>query len=178
MSTQTEFNSHAKKRVKRMWHRVAASFLQHLKPIMSSGLTPQKLALTLCIGTAFGVVPLVWGTSLICFILAHVFKLNHMALQSVNYLLWPVHLALLVPFFKLGAWLFPWGPTVPSNMLLSMIQNPGLPSLHIFGWMTLKALVIWMLTVLPAALLAYWILRIVAFGNKPPGLSDHWTVTE
>ena len=159
-------------RMKRMWHRVTKPFLQRIKTIMSCGLTPQKLALTLCIGIAFGVVPLVWGTSLICIILAHVFKLNHVALQSVNYLLWPVHLALLAPFFKLGAWLFPWGPAVPSNMLFSIIQNPGLSSLHIFGWMTLKAIVVWMLTVLPAALLAYWILRIVTFGNKSEGISE------
>jgi uncharacterized protein (DUF2062 family) len=133
---------------------------------MTCGLTPQKLALTLCFGTALGIMPLLWGTSLICILLAHVFRLNHVALQSVNYLLYPVQLALLAPFFKLGAWLFPWGPPLPPHMLATLIRNPDLTSLHILAWITLKSLAAWLVIVLPAALLAYGILRTAAPGKN------------
>lgn len=139
---------------------------------MTCGLTPQKIALTLCIGTALGIMPLVWGTTLICFLLAYLFRLNHVALQSVNYLLYPVQLALLVPFFKLGAWLFPWGPPVPPSMLATMTRNP-LSSLNILGWITLKSLAAWLVTVLPAALLAYGILRTAA-SRKIAQTSGSW----
>lgn len=128
---------------------------------MTSGLTPQKLALTLCIGIALGIMPLLCGTSLICIMLAHLFSLNHVALQSVNYLLYPLQLALLVPFFKLGAWLFPWGPTVPLNIFTSLVRNPGLSSLNILSWIVLKSLAAWLITVLPLATLAYGILLTV-----------------
>jgi hypothetical protein len=40
------------------------------------------------------------------------------------------------------------------------MQNPGLSSLGLFGWITLKALAAWMVTVLPVALLAYGIMRV------------------
>jgi uncharacterized protein (DUF2062 family) len=146
-----------------MWQLIVTPVFKRVQTIMSCGLTPQKLALTLCLGTAFGIIPLVWGTSLICVIIAQVFRLNHIALQSVNYLLWPVHLALLIPFFKLGAWLFPWGPPVPPQILTTLAQSPGMSSLNILGWITLKALAAWMVTVLPVALLSYGILRITTF---------------
>jgi uncharacterized protein (DUF2062 family) len=143
--------------------RIVSPILKRVHAIMSCGLTPQKLAMTLCLGAAFGIIPLVWGTSLICIIIAHAFRLNHVALQSVNYLLWPVHLALLLPFFKLGAWLFPWGVPLPAHLITSMLQNPGLFTLDVFGWLTLKAVLAWLVTVIPAALLTYTILRATAF---------------
>jgi hypothetical protein len=115
----------------------------------------------LCIGIALGIMPLMWGTTLICILLAHLFKLNHVALQSLNYLLYPVQLALLVPFFKLGTMLFPWGPPVPPHMFDMIIRDP-LSSLNILGWITLKSLAAWLVIVPPAALLAYMILRTVA----------------
>lgn len=154
-------------KLKNMWRPIASPVVKRVRAVMSCGLTPRKLALTLCIGTAFGIIPLVWGTSLICFIVAHVFRLNHVALQSVNYLLWPVHLSLLVPFFKLGARLFTWGPPVPQHILSALTRSPGLSSLHILGWVTFKAVAVWMVTVLPAALLAYGILRMTFFKDIP-----------
>lgn len=133
---------------------------------MLCGLTPEKLALTLCIGFALGIMPLLWGTTLICIMLAHFFRLNHAALQAVNYLLYPLQLALLVPFFKLGAWLLPWGPPVPQHMFSTLIRNPGLSSFNILGWITFKSLVAWLVTAFPAALLAYVIARVFVFGNS------------
>ena len=129
--------------------------MKRLAPLFRAGLSPQKLALTVCIGIAFGTMPLVWGTSVICVVLAHLFRLNQLALQSVNYLLYPLQLALLLPFFRLGAWLFPGGPSVPQNMLSSLIRNPDLSSLNILLWIMLKSLAAWLVTVLPAALLIY-----------------------
>ncbi len=172
MCIVTGFNVFDVHSLKNMWSLITSTLAKRVQVIMTCGLTPQKLALTLCLGIAFGVIPLVWGTSLICIILAHVFRLNHVALQSVNFMLFPVHLALLIPFFKLGAWLFPRGPQVPSHIFAALIRNPGL-SLHILGWITLKSLAAWLLTVFPATLLAYGILRTFAFGEnsqtKPPG---------
>jgi hypothetical protein len=152
-------------RVKHAVQLIASPVKKRLRVITSCGLTPQKLALTFCIGFAFGVIPLVWGTSLICIMLAHVLRLNHIALQTVNYLLWPVHLALLFPFFKFGGWLFPWGPAVPPHIFASLIRNPG-SSLHFLGLLTLKAVAAWMVTVLPSALLVYGILMATAAKSR------------
>lgn len=132
---------------------------------MTCGVTPQKLALTLCLGAALGVMPLLWGTTLICIMLAHFFRLNQVALQSINYLLYPVQLALLLPFFKMGSWLFPWEPPLPPHMLATLANNPW-SSLNILGWMTLKSLAAWVITVIPASLFAYGILMAAATRNN------------
>lgn len=135
--------------------QLLASVKKRLRCIATSGLTHRKLALTLCIGISLGIMPLIWGTTLICIVLAHVFRLNHVALQSVNYLLYPLQIALLLPFFKLGAYLFPWGPPVPPNLFPSLIRHPELSSLHILSWIIVKSLAAWLLTVLPSAPLVY-----------------------
>ncbi len=147
------------RQVRNLWRRIAAPVIKRVQGVMSCGLTPRKLALTLCLGSALGVMPVVFGASLICIIVAHVMRLNHVALQSVNCLLWPVQLALLVPFFKLGAWLFPGGPPVQQHLLSTFVLSHDLSALNSFGWMMIKALAAWMVTVLPAALLIYLIVR-------------------
>ena len=172
MCTVTEFSDSAAEQLKNLWRRIAAPAVKRMQVVMTCGLTPQKLALTICIGTALGILPLVWGTTLICILLAHLFRLNHIALQSVNYLFYPVQLALLVPFFKLGTWLFPWGPPVPPSLLDTIIQHPG-SSLNILGWITLKSLAAWMVTALPVSLLVYGILnRRLHAGSLRPHNSD------
>jgi uncharacterized protein (DUF2062 family) len=162
MSIQTGFNLLAVQRVRHIGRRVFAPIAKRLKIVMTCGLTPRKLVLTFCIGFAVGVMPLVCGTTFICLLLGHLFRLNQVALQSVNYLLYPLQLALLVPFFKLGMWLFPWGPPVPPQLLAAMLSNP-LASLNIIGWVTLKSLAAWLVTVLPATLIAYGIMMTVTY---------------
>jgi uncharacterized protein (DUF2062 family) len=164
MYTKTGFKAHATQRLKLMWRRIASPAVKRLQVVMTCGLTPQKVVQTLCIGAALGILPLLWGTSLLCVLLARLFRLNHIALQSVNYLLYPVQLALLVPFFKLGTWLFPWGPQVPPRLLSEMFRNP-MSSLNILGWITLKSLAAWLVSVFPATLLAYGILWSVVSRN-------------
>ncbi|MBV5342012.1 MAG: DUF2062 domain-containing protein [Deltaproteobacteria bacterium] len=146
-----------------MWRWITAPVMKRVRVVMSSGLTRQKLALTLCLGIAFGILPLLWGTSLLCILLAHMLRLNHVALQSVNYLLYPLQLALLVPFFKLGAQLFPWGPSLPPQILYTLGQSSALSSLNILGWIMLRAIAAWLVTALPLALLVYGILRATVF---------------
>jgi uncharacterized protein (DUF2062 family) len=154
------YNAPAAQSWQRSWKRITSPVVKRLQSVMSCGLTPQKLALTLCIGSALGIMPLLWGTSLFCILLAHFFRLNHVALQSVNYLLYPLQLALLLPFLKLGTWLFPWGPPLPVQLFSTLIHNPGLSSLNILAWITLKSVTAWLVTVLPSALLIYGILMV------------------
>jgi len=148
-------------RLRRIWQRISSPVVSRLRVVMSAGLTPQKLAQTLCIGCALGILPLLWGTTLICLLVAHILKLNHVVLQTLNYLFYPLQLVLLVPFYKLGAWLFPWGPPLPSQLIATLMQSP-LTSLHLLGWITFKSLTAWLITVVPVMLLGYPVLRATA----------------
>jgi len=91
--------------------------------VVQGGLTPRKLALTLCLGTAVGVMPLLWGTTILCALCAVKLKLNQGAVQAVNYFCYPLQLALLLPFCRLGEFLFPWGPAVKGEILSGALHG-------------------------------------------------------
>ena len=143
---------------------------QRCKQIATSGLSPRQLALTLCIGGAAGLLPLIWGTSVICIWLAHRFRLNHLVLQSVNYLLYPVQLALLIPFCKLGLLLIPWGVTVLPDQLSSLTQAGLSGAFSLLFWLTFKALLAWLITV-PLIAVALYLLLLATFERKTAGCS-------
>ena len=163
----TGFNRPTTAHLQGVWARIAAPGLKRMQSVLSCGLTPQKLALTLCVGSALGVMPLLWGTSLLCILVAYIFRLNQVALQSVNYLLYPIQLALLLPFLKLGIWLFPWGPVLPQQIFTTLFHDPGAYSLKILCWITLKSLAAWLITVIPTVLIAYGIQRVASPSKMP-----------
>src|SRR5580698_10967930 len=73
---------------------------------LSSGLQPRQLAFTLALGFAIGCIPLLGVTTAICALLALVLKLNMPAIQAANWVAMPLQLVLLIPFLRLGQWLF------------------------------------------------------------------------
>ncbi|MEO8504137.1 MAG: DUF2062 domain-containing protein [Acidobacteriota bacterium] len=73
-----------------------------LVALLQAGTTPEKLALSLALGLVLGVFPVVGATTILCAIVALATGLNLVAMQIVNYLAYPVHLALLLPFVRLG----------------------------------------------------------------------------
>lgn len=144
-------------------HRILVQWIfkqitQRLKLIAGSGLSPRSMVLTVCIGGAMGLLPLIWGTSLLCLWLGQRFRLNHLVLQSINYLLYPVQLALLVPFCKLGTLLILWGPSIAPDQLLTVHHAGVFSALSLLLWLSFKALLAWLITVPPVALLVYLLL--------------------
>ncbi|MBJ6724461.1 DUF2062 domain-containing protein [Geomonas sp. Red875] len=117
--------------------------------LLSQGLAPEPLALTISIGAAVGTLPLLWGTTLLCVLLASRLRLNQAALQAVNYLLYPVQLALLVPLYRMGAGLFPWGPALPHGQVAQVLHGGFTSGATVLAVATLKAVGAWAITVIP-----------------------------
>lgn len=84
------------------YRKVAAPIIDLLR----QGITPEKIALSLAIGICLGVFPIVGTTTALCTLVAIVFRLNLPAIQLVNYLVYPLQLALLIPFIRLGEIIF------------------------------------------------------------------------
>ena len=70
--------------------------------LLRQGITPEKIALSLAIGICLGVFPLLGSTTILCTLAAILFRLNLPAIQLVNYFVYPLQLALLIPFIRLG----------------------------------------------------------------------------
>lgn len=143
---------------KRRFKLLLAPFVQRLQLILTSGLAPRRLAATCCVGILIGVMPLLIGSTLLCIVIASRYRLNQLVLQAVSYLAYPLQLALFIPFFKLGDRLLGWGPAIPHHLLESLWQDGLTTAAGLLGWITLKAMVAWLLTAAPLAVLLYLLL--------------------
>jgi uncharacterized protein (DUF2062 family) len=74
--------------------------------LLKQGVTPEKMALSLALGVTLGIFPALGWTTALCAIAALALHLNLPAIQIVNYFMYPAQIALLIPFFRLGEWLF------------------------------------------------------------------------
>lgn len=130
--------------------------------LLRQGLSPQALAATLALGTVLGTLPVVWGTSLLCVLTAAVLRLNQVAMQAVNYLVWPLQLAMLLPFFHTGKRFLPsLAPGVDGAQFVTLLQTDPLESAATLGSANLLALLGWLSMAPLAGILLYAVLRVV-----------------
>ena len=108
-------------------------FVNALLNLLRQGITPQKLALTIAIGIGAGTFPILGITTLLCTAAAIALRLNLPAIQTTNYCAYPLQLALMFPFARLGAKLLRATP-VP----FAPAQLPAMLHQEMFG--TFRAL--------------------------------------
>jgi len=127
---------------------------------LRQGISPRRLALTLALGFAIGCIPVVGIPTVLCAGLALLLKLNLPAIQAANYVVMPLQVALIVPFVRLGGWLFRSGSSraVPSGPLLHM---PPLELVLHVGGLAGQAMLGWLVIALPAVALMTTILTVV-----------------
>ncbi len=82
-----------------VWKRTKDRILEELK----TGTSPEKISLSLALGAAIGVFPLIGTTMALCAILGFVLRLNPVSIQIANYAAYPFQVLLILPFLQLGA---------------------------------------------------------------------------
>jgi uncharacterized protein (DUF2062 family) len=126
-------------------------FLQRklVRPIIAllkQGVTPEKIALSVALGAALGVFPVFGCTTALCAIVALALRLNLPAIQFVNYLMGPVQIVLLIPFFRLGEKLFR-APHLPLSVprIYGMIHASMSGAIRLLWTTTWHAILAWSL---------------------------------
>lgn len=116
--------------------------------LFTQGITPDKVALTLAVGTACSLFPFLGFTSLFNLGVGLWLRLNQPILQTLNQLLGPVHLVMIVAYVRLGEWLWRMQDdrfTVAE--LLRVFREASFGEfLHRFGWAGVHAFTAWALT--------------------------------
>ena len=127
---------------------------------LRQGITPFQLALTLALGFAIGCIPVIGIPTVLCAGLAVSFGLNLPAIQAANYAAMPLQLILILPFIRLGQWLFAWGPhqTLNAGMLLHLSPTVFASQL---GWLAGEAVLAWVMVAIPAVALMTMMLTLV-----------------
>lgn len=115
---------------------------------LRQGLTPRQLALALAVGGTIGAMPLVWGTSLLCVLLAGLLRLNQAVVQTANFLVYPLQILFFLPYLKWGEALFS-NRLLPSGSeaLVAQLRSAPLEFFQHFWLANAQALLIWLLSV-------------------------------
>lgn len=136
-------------------HRIVGPLVQILK----TGVTPRKMALSIAVGITIGVLPSLGLPTILCTIAALAFRLNLPTIQIVNYLVYPLWFACLIPFYRAGEFLFSSKPLAPSPTKLIAMFEANTWSITMALWTaTWHACVVWALVALPAIGLLYRLL--------------------
>ncbi len=115
---------------------------------LTQGVTPAKLSATLAVGTACSLFPFLGFTSLLNLVVGIRLRMNQPILQTLNQLLGPPHLVMILVYVRLGEWL--WQASGENftigDMLRTFRDETFTVFLARFGWAGIHALTAWTVT--------------------------------
>jgi uncharacterized protein (DUF2062 family) len=124
---------------------VKTKILNLVKSMLKEGMSLRKISLCIAVGIVLGIFPVLGTTTLLCTVAALALRLNLPAIQIVNYMVYPLQLVLLAPFYGTGSWLFKkqdW-PLIGTD-LISLLQNDFWGSMAGLWDLTLYAILTWL----------------------------------
>jgi uncharacterized protein (DUF2062 family) len=123
---------------------------------LTQGLTPERLALTVALGVAAGLFPVLGTTRLVCLALGTALRLNQPALQAVNYACTPLQLPFIFFALHTGHRVFGQGEISlnPATMLHEFWADP-LQFTQAYGRLALQGIVVWAALAVPLVAMTY-----------------------
>jgi uncharacterized protein (DUF2062 family) len=144
-----------------------------LLALLRQGVTPEKLALSVALGTTISLIPVLGVSTILCAALAIALRLNMPAIQIVNYLLTPVQLLLIIPLLRFGEWLSGAGRyPVTLESGLALISQGIVNAVRVLWDAIVHATLGWLVLAPVAAFALYFILAAVFRRVTPARLQD------
>lgn len=111
---------------------------------LTQGITPEKISLTIAVGSAIALFPIIGMTTLLCFLVGLALKLNQPIIQLINQAFWPIHVPAIFLCVRLGERMF-GAPHVRFSIkyMNELFWNEPAQFFHKFGMVILYALVAW-----------------------------------
>jgi uncharacterized protein (DUF2062 family) len=112
---------------------------------LTQGVTPQKIALSVALGLSLGFFPIIGTTTMLCAIAALRFRLNQPIIQLVNWLVYPLQLALILVFIRIGEWIT-HAPHVSLSIpyLFQKFHEAPANFFQEFGMSALRGVIAWL----------------------------------
>lgn len=111
---------------------------------LTQGITPEKIALTVAVGSALGLFPILGTTTLLCFLVGLALRLNQPVIQLINQALWPVHIPAIFWCVRLGERLF-GEPPVNLRLMGRLLHQHPEAFFQQFGATAVHAIVAWVI---------------------------------
>lgn len=123
------------------------------------GISPEKIALTIALGTVLAVFPIIGSTTILCALAAVWLRLNQPIIQLVNWIVYPMQLGLLIPFYRFGE---VFGAPHLALSIPEMIERFRVGPWQFmldFGLIALGGVAAWLVTAPLVAVVLYYALR-------------------
>jgi len=131
-----------------------------IRGLLTQGVTPDRIALTFAVGTACSLLPFLGFTSLLNLGVGLWLRLNQPILQTLNQILGPLQLGLILVYVRVGEKI--WGalpmPLSVPTLIHSFRDNPA-AFLQRFGWTGVHAATAWLISVPFLVAGIYYLLR-------------------
>ncbi len=145
-----------------MIHKPFKKLWQLITKALKQGITPRKLAITIAAGAVIALFPMYGLTTLLCFGVAIIFRLNIIVIQAVNYLMTPAQLLLMIPILQGGIWLFKLKPvSLDINELILRFKRDFVDLFQEVGTVILGGIAFWFLLAIPLFFLLYITSRLI-----------------
>ena len=118
------------------------------------GISPGRIAWAISLGVVLGVFPVMGTTTLVCFAAGWLLRLNQPVLHVFSNLVYPLHLALILVFIRVGERLY-GAPQMSFSLpqLLGRFKDDPLQFARDFGMTAWHGVSAWLLIAPVAALL-------------------------
>lgn len=139
---------------------VRARVVAPIRAQLYLGLSPARLSASVALGVGMGLIPVPGVSAVFSAGIALVLRLNQVAIQAGNLAVYPVQIALFLPFFRAGEWLFSVEPLpFSATKLAEMMREDLLGTLMDFGWTMVHATVVWLMVAPPLVVVLALALR-------------------
>lgn len=129
---------------------------------LRQGATPEAVSAAVVVSFAIAINPIIGTTTLGCLVAGRLFRLNHVVMQTVNHLSYPLQILLIVPFVRLGETVTGAAHVALSPSAIVDEFNRSFSGFVAKFWMAyVHGLVGWALTVPLACWLLHFVLRAV-----------------
>jgi uncharacterized protein (DUF2062 family) len=122
--------------------------LQPIRAQLTQGVSPDQIAATLAVGTACSVFPIFGVTSLVNLGVGISLRMNQPILQTLNQLLGPVQVALILVYVRIGEviWRSAEHQLTVAQMMREFRERSLWDFLQQFSWAGVHALTAWIVT--------------------------------
>lgn len=137
--------------------------------LVKQDLQPRKVAQAVAWGFFLGIIPFFFALNIfLSIIISWRFKLNHVLVQLVNNIIYPLQLLLFVPFIRIGVSLFSEKEmTFSTQLILSAFRESIWGGLILLGSWNLYGLLAWVIVAGPLSIMGYFVvLRICRFSAQ------------
>ena len=120
--------------------------------LLRMGATPRTLAWSIAVGLLIGINPALGTTTAMCLAVTFACRLNVVAAQLANHAMFPVELALVIPFIRLGSRVFHTAPLPlsPHTFFVAARTTPFALIRQLWTW-EWHAFVLWALIAIVTA---------------------------